>query len=268
MLLALTLLIACDADTTEADTAGADTTETGTTEGTAPSSTDTGEAPQDSEGTIAVSGSVLAPDGSPAADIRVTLCHGVCRYSDTDETGAFSFTGASPNTYALHFMELGTERGWAQVLVAIELVEGEDQVLETPLVMAPLGEDTLVEAATTVAVGEGLSLTLDPDEVVLPYGTDTLTVSAASPTTLPPGLPDAEILAIWYLDPFYATVEPGFSVQIANAWGVAPGEELQLYAASYLDYAWVDAGVVVASETGEVLSGGDVPAFSTLVLAK
>ena len=214
----------------------------------------------------ALSGTVLGPDGEPAAGARVTLCHGACRFADVEADGSFAYSDVPADTYALHFTTLGTDLDYADLLVAIELSPDEDRQIADPFPMAELGQATTVDAAGEVDAGNGLWLTVDPDTVTLPYNYETFDLASAMPTAFPPELPAGDPLAVWYLDPFDATLDPGATVRIANAWDLAPGTELELWTASYADYAWIDGGTVTVSDDGSELEGGDIRVLSTLVL--
>ena len=224
---------------------------------------DGGEATED---VAAVGGTVLGPDGEPAAGARVTLCHGACRFADVEDDGSFSFIEVPADTYALHLTTLGTDLDYADLLVAIELSPDEDRQIADPFPMAELGQATRVDAAGEVDAGNGLSLTVDPDTVTLPWNVDTFDLAAAAPTAFPPELPAGDPLAVWYLDPFDATLDPGATARIANTWDLAPGTELELWTASYADYAWIEGGTVTVSDDGSELQGGDIRVLSTLVL--
>lgn len=212
-----------------------------------------------------VTGQVLGPDGDPAT-ATVTLCHGSCKFADTDSEGRFAFDGVVPQNYAIHVGTFGAEPDWADLLVFVDVAEGEQLALEAPLAMARVGERTLVESAGEVEVAEGLWLDADPAAVTLPFGTDTFELAGGAPASMPAGLPDGEVLALWYLSPFDATHEPGMGFRARNDWGLAPGTEVTLMAASYLDYAWQPAGTALVSDDGEELSGGDVRHVSTLLV--
>ena len=216
-----------------------------------------------------LAGRVVGPDAGPAEGVRVTLCHGACRYADSSPDGTFSFADIEPNSYALHFTVLGGEElGWADLLVVADLEDGEDRVLATDVPMASLGAATEVSTAREVQVAEGLWLTVDPAFVELPFDADALNLAAATPAAFPPELPAGEVLSVWYLDPFDAKASAGLTLRATNTWDLEPGEEAVLWTSSYLDYAWVEAGRVVVSEDGTEVTGGDIPVISTLVLAR
>ncbi len=268
------LLVGCNPDRSASTDArlSADPDDTGPaaveeTDGSSGGDAEDSAAPEPSSASL--TGAVVGPDGQPAEGVRVTLCHRLCRYVDTDPDGAFGFEEVEPNTYALHFTVLGREDlGWADLLVITELDPDEVRVLAEPVPMGELGPATEVTTAREVQVAEGLWLTIDPDTVELPFDADSLLLAASTPRSWPPELPSGDVLAVWYLDPFDAQVASGMSLRAANAWDLQPGEEAVLWTSSYRDYAWVEAGRVVVSEDGTEVVGGDLPVISTLVLAR
>lgn len=254
------LFIACTVEPTSVDST-TDSVSADSQDSSSLDTQDTGPALEDG----AVTGQVLGPDGEPAA-ATVTLCHGYCKFTDTDSEGRFAFEDVEPQNYAIHVGTFGAEPDWADLLVFVDVAGGEELSLAAPLAMARVGDRTLVEAAGEVQVADGLWLDADPEAVTLPFGTDAFELAGGAPSALPSGLPDAEVLALWYLSPFDATHEPGMGLRARNDWGLAPGAEVELMAASYLDYAWQPAGTAVVSDDGTELVGGDVRHVSTLLV--
>jgi len=254
-----------DGPGTDDTAAAADTGTAGQDDTAGAAAGDTGDTASAAE-LASLSGVVVTPDDAPAEGVFVTLCHGVCRYAETGADGTFSFE-AEPQAYALHFTQLGKDAPWADILVAVDLAPGETRDIAEPFPMAELASADEQTAAGEVQVADGLWLTLDPDVFELPFGTDVLAPGAGVPSSFPPELPADDVLAVWYLDPFDAHSDPGFSLRATNSWGLAPGEEAVLYVSNYVDYAWIDGGTVTVSDDGTELTGGDIPVLSTVVLA-
>ncbi len=218
--------------------------------------------------TGSVEGVVAGPDGAPRAGVTVTLCHGACRFADTGADGAFRFDAVAPDRYALHFTTFG-DGGLADVLVAIDVADGEQRVLEAPVPRAVLGPAVQVPSPAEVEVVPGLFASVDPAAVDMPpFGPDAVEIAGARPATWPPGLPAGDVLDVVYLAPFDAAATPGLPLRVDNRWGLAPGETVAVWASRYLDDAWVDAGTLTVSTDATELTGGAVPVFSTVVLVR
>jgi len=256
-------LVACSPQDTAAPAADPTTQDTAEMT-TATDTPDTDTTPA----TAMVQGVVVGPDGLPREGVTVTLCHGMCRFADTDASGAFRWDEVAAQTYALHFTTF-SDGGLADVLLAIDVADDEQLTLAEPVPLATLGGATPVSTNTEVEVAAGVFLTVDPGSVDLPpFGPETLIVAGAVPAAHPPGLPDGEILEVVYVDPFDATAEPGLPLRIENRWGLAPGETVDVWASSYADYAWIDGGTLTVQPDSIELTGGALPVLSTFVLIR
>ncbi len=220
----------------------------------------------DQAGTAGITGAVADPNGALAAGVRVTLCHGVCRYVDTDDSGSFSFSGVDPQRYALDVTLLGDD-SLARSLFMVDLSADTITTLDSPIPMARLGARQEVDAPGEVQLADGLWVSVDPAGADI-GGDAPLSMAVGIPATLAPVLPvDADqVLALWYLDPFDTRVDSGMTLRVTNTWGLAPGDSAHALVASYADYDWLDGGTLTVSADGSELTGGELPVISTVLL--
>jgi hypothetical protein len=80
------------------------------------------------------------------------------------------------------------------------------------------------------------------------------------------------VFGMWYLEPWEAaaTSDP-LHFRIANEHGWSPGTPVTVWAASYTDFAFLDAGPVAVSSDGAWIEpvageGGGIPVLSTVVV--
>ncbi len=214
-----------------------------------------------------IQGFVLTSDGTPATNVRLTLCHFACRFADPDPaTGAFLYDDVVVDRYALHVEELGDEQGLVPVLTMVDVLEDQVLELDRPFTIEAGPTGLLATGVSELQIGQGFFVTVDADALELPFGTEQPLVGGIRATEMPPQLPVDEALAAWLLEPFDATSSVPMSVRIANEWELAPGTTLRMHAASYADYDWISAGEVTVSEDGTELVGGALTVLSTLVL--
>ena len=216
-----------------------------------------------------ITGRVLATDGVPLEGLRVTLCRGTCEYDDTDADGDFHIPRVPPDTYPMSIVELSGERGLAVPLLLIDVVEGEDIVLPSEVVVPVLEPPVpMPETIGEVEILDGLFLTVDPEELWLaPWAPEEHLQGAASPVDLPLA-PFSEMLATWYLAPFKSISYVDMGLRIENRWGLGPGETARAWVCSYDLAEWSDGGVLTVSEDGAWLTGGALRELTTLVLTR
>jgi hypothetical protein len=83
-------------------------------------------------------GTIVDPDGNAVTDFKVTLCAEVCRDTDSDATGTFTFTNIGPNLYILE--NLFSPNGdptteWSRFFTFVDIGENEEVTLPTALVV-------------------------------------------------------------------------------------------------------------------------------------
>ncbi len=238
---------------------------TSTTAGTSTTGGTTTSSSTAITGTAAVSGAVIDTDGAPVEGMLITFCGPICRNGYTATDGSFSFTELPAAGWALHVNDITKKHGWAQQLTIVTL-EDTALELERPFVMVEQGSNRRISGGV-VEIVDGLRLELDPAALELPFGAEEGIFAGTATDHYPPSLP-GEALAVWFLSPMDAVSEIPIPVEIDNDWGLAPGEELQLYEASLLEAAWLDAGMVTVSDDGSVLAGGALTTLSTMVLVR
>ncbi len=216
-----------------------------------------------------ITGRVVATDGSPLEGLRVTLCRGTCEYDDTASDGGFHIPLVPPDTYPMSIVELSGERGLAIPLLLVDVVDGEDIVLPSDVVVPVLEPPVpMPEQVGEVEVLEGLFLTVDPEELWLaPWAPEQHLQGATSSLSLPL-TPFEEPLGTWYLAPFKSMSYADMGLRIENRWGLAPGEAARAWVCSYDLAEWSDGGVLTVSEDGAWLIGGAIRELTTLVLTR
>jgi hypothetical protein len=226
---------------------------------------DTGDLPMNAS----VSGTVLDLGGNAVVDARTNVCREACQFDYTDTDGSYAIIGLKPWP-ATYYIAPPDGLGLAHPLVPLTLGDAEQRALHA--VVPPLDPGRPIPTtAAEVEVTDGLYLTLGVDTLTpaafTELGDEVAAVLVPEGARLPVEI-EGSVVALWYLDPFEATAERGIPVRIDNAWGLPPGQALELhFAHEPYDPGWELAGTLVVSLDGTRLEGdATIGILTTLAL--
>ena len=261
MMSVLALLFACTGASVDAE------------DSAAPADTDPPDDDTDTDPgpTASLTGTVTDPDGAPVAGVRVNVCRLVCKTMQTDADGAWAFNSIEAWT-AMFYVTPDEASGYADPMVVLTLVEGEERVLDVVLDRFDTPRP-LPATSEEVEVTDGLFLTVGADILEPAPLTDLPSEVAAVRVPEAHRLPIelvGELLDVWYVSPWEATSEAGVGVRLDNMWGMAPGDRARVWAASEpTTYAWLDAGELVVAEDGLTHVGdAALPILTTMALVR
>jgi hypothetical protein len=225
--------------------------------------------------TGSLSGKVVKGDGSPGTDVKVQLCTKLqCKPQTPDGEGNFLYTGLEGADFALEV--LPQTEGDATTLTIITLEREEERVLETPIVVPEFVTDMTIGSAQTVSMEGGLSIEADPAGYNPPFGSDPggtvvqgvhMDLETAG---LPFGVHEGNVLGLWYLGYWNTSLDPAWSISVADLPGVEAGDVLKIVTADYLGVQWVDGGTMTVGADGVATTdeGSGIHFLSTLLIIK
>ncbi|MEQ1502855.1 MAG: hypothetical protein ABMB14_11525 [Myxococcota bacterium] len=222
--------------------------------------------------TASLDGTVLAADGGPFAGAPIRFCrNGFCKNGESDAAGAFAFTEVPSEWHALEAVSLDPIEvgGLATAFVPLSFADDEHRAVELTMLPFTSGGPVAI-APSEQSVGEGLWITAGRDDLVPPLFFDDATAVAG--VQLPPSawVPvdgiAGTVLAMWYVGPFdyKAADAAGIPVRIANTFGLADGDTVEVYVGSYDDSAWLPGGTATAD--GADLVGAHLPVLATVIV--
>ncbi len=263
-MIALMLALACagDAETLEETAVEADADTDADTDTDTDADTD---ADADADADVVLSGTVSDLNGNPLL-ARMQMCLESCYFAESGPDGTYTFDPLEPATYSYEIVVL-QEGDWATPLVPFFL-QADDAVIDLGVPLLESGSATPVGAPAEVQAASGVWLTLDEEELTLPFGADGSRTQGVRvpPDQLPPiqGV-DNTVLAAFYLAPFDAHSSAGIGFRIdTQALGIADGTQLQLFASNYLTQEWLDVGTFTTA--GGEVQGDSLPVLSTLLI--
>lgn len=265
-------LIACSSTTTDGPALTGDST--GSTNPTA----DTNGPTPGRSGDL--SGIISSVDGQALEDADIRLCRGLaCRFGDSDDAGFYAFADVHVDKHAFEIKPPADNKDLATAFVP--LVFDQDEIRDINVVL-PLIESTLSLPATSesLEVAPGVFLTVGVDDLEPPgvIGDDATEIMGTTvdrdhwmPIDDPDGVGISEdnILAMWYLGPFdYQATNSGLPIAVSNDELALPvGHTFRVYAGSYFEATWLDAGTLTVNEDGSMLTGDALlPLIGTIIL--
>lgn len=180
------LLLACTG-ATDTDSAK----ETGTTDSDTEETTETGTT---TSGGATVSGTVLAPDGTPLANGNVQLCDIQCYIATSGSDGSFSFAGTPAGSYKLDV--LGELQGYGHARAPVVVEEGVDQTLPWNIQVFEAGPGATLSGSDSYVFGDVI-WTVDSANIELPLGYDSYDFNVNV-------IDGAAIPAYWDVSPAFA----------------------------------------------------------------
>ena len=251
----LTLFIGCGSKATEDTSGDTDNSDTSTDTDTSVD-TDPCEPLPDATG-HRFEGRVEYADGTTAAgNVRVQMCATSCYVAAWGNDGGFCFKKGilSPGIYSFDTVPTtGEENTYATPLSFIEITADDDVVSLEETVIIPSFTNNQAADGGIFDAGNGLSIDVTTDS----FSEETVHSVSVDPTTS--GLPlhefsDRTIIGMWYLGPFNSsTGDSPWSFSVENT-SLAPGDQVQIYNASYYDYAWLEGGTATVNEDGVLVS--------------
>jgi len=213
-----------------------------------------------------VEGVVRDPRGGGLEGVLVAMCADACIQVSTDAAGAFVIDRLSAVPHVLHVHRAG-HAATAQPMVPFEVFP--DEVRELDVVLPPMPSPTAIgDPPAEVEVAPGLFVTLDRADVTGPFGDAVAGVAGVEvhAAAWPPleGI-DGTVLAVYYLAPYDAEIEPAAAFRVQDRWTLPADAEVEAWVAGYSELAWLSAGTLV--DRGAELDGGELPMLTTLVLA-
>ncbi len=271
-------LLACGDDDDTKDTSDTSITETDTdTDADGDTDTDTdadGDTDTDADTDLGtLSGKVLWTDGTPADGVMVNVCHDSCRSTSTESSGDFLFEDLPPAFYSfdLNVLEDGN---WAEGLVPIEVMAGQDRALGDVYAMEFQDSGTVGETWQTLPAGDGLYITGNASQMTLPFGEDEYLIEGVRvDESMWPNLDgiEGDVLALWYLGVFRAECATPFAIEVDNDLGLLAGDTVDIWYSSYEEYSWISGGTATVLPDASLIvsdDGAGVSSLTTLVLTQ
>jgi hypothetical protein len=259
-------LAGCSSDKDDTDDTGADSDADADadadTDSDADSDTDTGAAP-----TATLTGTVQHEDGSPWEGVQIELCLGLCRPATTDADGTFVFSYLDAGRYSLTVVPDDV----ATILVPVDVAADVDTTLSAPFVALPYeGMVATGAGIADMAAGTGLTLTVDPTALTLPFGASSEIGGVMVPKPQFPPLDSLPAMAgaVWYLGTYNGISDPPMPFVVENVFKLPAGDAVEFYNASYIDHDWLVATATV-SEDGLLIEsdpGQGVTSLTTLAM--
>jgi len=218
---------------------------------------------------------VTLSDGSVPVDARVNLCSTLqCKPTSLDASGNFSYTGLGGNNYAIDVEPHGD--GEATILTFISIAQEEIRTFEQPILVPHYETELSVDSAGPVAIGDSLTIEVDPDGYTPPFGFESegTEVSGVHIDVAESGLPvdniQGEIVGMWYLGFWNTSLDPAWAISVTGLEGVSEGDVLQIKTGDYLGVQWIDGGTLTVGSDGSATSdpGSGINFLSTLLVIK
>ncbi len=78
---------------------------------------------------------------------------------------------------------------------------------------------------------------------------------------------EGTVVVMWYLGLFDAEIDPAWPFSVGDSFGLAEGAQLRIYASSYDERTWLEAGAAaVGATTITSDDGAAIPVLTTLIL--
>ena len=214
-----------------------------------------------------LSGQLLDQDGA-GVDATIRFCRqGMCSIAETEPDGSYLFSDVRPGTAS--FEVIPSDVTLAVTFVPIQTVT-EPRTLDLTIPRYTHSA-TLTDEAVDAVVGEGLTLTVSRSNIVPPEFVEPATVvSGVRVMTdhFPPMDWPGELLALWYLAPFDHHSVDGIPFSIENDFGLAEGEDVEVWIGDYQGSDWDPLGRIQVTSGNLHDPSITLPAFSTLAVVR
>ena len=278
VLLALLLFPGCSKEKESSTDSGETDTDTDSDADT-DTDTDTDTGPfEDTSLSGVFTGTVVDASGTPVPDAKIAFCLGICRIADSDANGQFVYNGFHTATYSFDIKMPGTDI--APLLAPLDMEAGVDVSMSFTIFDLE-ADKVLPEVATDVELVPGFWVNLGKDNIDMGFSPQDTTTGVRVPvegqgwlahSSLASDFENGAISGMWYLEPWEAVGTPDpLHFRIANEDGWSPGTAVTVWAASYKDFAFLDAGPAAVSSDGAWIEpvpgeGGGIPVLSTVVV--
>lgn len=221
-----------------------------------------------------LSGHVTDVDGHPVVGAMVNFCHGTCATSRTDASGVYTLQDVRAWVGSFYVKpDTAHADGLISAIVPLTVTADTMRTVDVTMFRAAT-TPALPATAADVAVTSTLTLHLGADTLAPAPFEELPSTLAGVDVPLDKLLPiegiDGTVVAAFYVNPFEATAANGVPVRTTDAFGVAPGDSVDVYASSdSLEYRWIPCGSLMSGDFVAGLSGdATVPILSTIVLVR
>ena len=206
-----------------------------------------------------LSGHVTDPDGHPVVGAMVNFCHGQCASARTDDAGVYTLADVHAWIGSFYVKpDAANTDGLLPLMAPLTVTEGAMRTLDVTMFRAAT-TPALPSVAADVTVTSTLVLHVGADILEPPLFEPLPEVVSGVDVPLDKLLPiegiNGTVVAAFYVTPFESTAATGVPVRTTDAFGLAAGDSVDVYAASdSLQYTWLPCGSLTAGDFAPGLS--------------
>jgi hypothetical protein len=204
----------------------------------------------------------------------LSLCSSACYAAATDAEGEFVYEGVPADHYKLEVRGSSSDsRRLGVAYFPVDLAPDAKLTLPAAIILPETGEGTpLASGEHTIAIDSQLSLHVDGEQIVLPFGETESYLAGVrvSEAHWPPNVPtDGSVVAVWSLNPHGMTSMVPIGFDISDTFGLAVATSLDVQTVDLLTAELTNVATAVVGETGSATTTDEgITLISWLVLSK